>query len=76
MKNNAFEAIIGIMRDAGCSEADINRAGTLYDAGLEEEILKILRKCRCDALEELHTSQRRVDCLDHLIRSAERAGAR
>ena len=61
------------MRDAGCSDADIERVGNLYEAGLETEIVKCLRRCRCDLIDELHRSQRKVDCMDRLIRSTEKA---
>ena len=68
-----MESIIGNMRDAGCSDADIERVGNLYEAGLETEIVKCLRRCRCDLIDELHRSQRKVDCMDRLIRSTEKA---
>ncbi len=61
------------MKDVGCSGADIGRVHNLYEAGFEEEIVKCLRRCRCDLIEELHTSQRKVDRIDHLIRMAEKS---
>ena len=71
MKSLDIETIIANMGDAGCSSADIDRVSRLHEAGLEGEIIKCLRRCRCDLVEELHKSQRKVDCMDHLIRSAE-----
>ena len=41
---------------------------------MKEELEKILTnlsdagRCRCSRMEELHESQRKVDCLDFLIR--------
>ena len=61
------------MRDAGCSDADIERVCNLYEAGFEDEIVKCLRRCWCDLIDELHRSQRKVDCMDRLIRSTEKA---
>lgn len=71
MKSTDFERLIVNMGDAGCSTEDIERVSRLHEAGLDREILKCLRRCRCDLIEELHMSQRKVDCMDHIIRAAE-----
>ena len=71
MKNKDIEKILINMSDAGCSGADIVRVRSLYEAGLDDDIVRCLRRCRCDLMEELHRSQRRVDCMDQLIRAAE-----
>ena len=57
------------MTDAGCSTAVIERAEYLYQNGAEEDLIRCLRACRCDALEKLHEQQRQLDRLDGLIRS-------
>ena len=74
MKKTDIERIIVNMGDAGCSSADIERVRSLHEAGHDDEIIKCLRRCRCDLIEELHLSQRRVDCMDHLIRATESIG--
>ena len=56
------------MADAGCSDASIRRAETLYQSGRADELIRCLRSCRCDALEEIHEKQRKLDRLDKLIR--------
>jgi len=56
------------MRDAGCSEATILRAEHFYQSGSAEDLLRCLRSCRCDALEEIHEKQKQLDRLDRLIR--------
>ncbi len=71
MKSLDIEKIIVNMGDAGCSATDIERVQHLHEAGFDEEIVKCLRRCRCDLIEELHRKQSRVDCMDHLIRTAE-----
>ena len=71
MKNTDIEQIIMNMEDAGCTGADVERVRRLHEAGLDDEIVKCLRRCRCDLVEELHRSQRKVDRMDHLIRAAE-----
>ena len=74
MKNTDIEKIIVNMGDAGCSRTDIERVRNLHEAGFDDEIIKCLRRCRCDLIEELHRNQRRVDCMDHLIRATENTG--
>ena len=71
MKNTDIEKIIVNMGDAGCSNADIERVRSLHAAGLDDEIIKCQRRRRCELIEELHINQRRVDCNDHQIRTAE-----
>ena len=56
------------MEDAGCSAAAISRAERLYQVGAVEDLIRCLRSCRCDALEELHEKQKQLDRLDMLIR--------
>lgn len=56
------------MKDAGCSAAAIERAESCYQSGRAEELVRCLRACRCDALEELHEKQKQLDRLDLLIR--------
>ena len=58
------------MTDAGCSAAAIRRAERLYQAGADEDLIRCLRACRCDALEQLHEKQKQLDRLDMLIRDA------
>ena len=71
MKNTDIEKLLISMEDAGCPDADIERVRRLHEAGLDDDIVRCLRRCRCDLIEELHKSQRKVDCIDHLIRAAE-----
>ena len=73
MDKKQLESIIGNMKDVGCCDADIKRVGNLYEAGFDIEIVKCLRRCRCDLIDELHSSQRKVDSIDRLIRSAEKS---
>jgi len=58
------------MTDAGCSEPTIRRAEHFYQNGSAEDLMRCLRSCRCDALEELHEKQKQLDRLDKLIREA------
>ena len=60
------------MTDAGCSSAAIRRAECLVQAGASDELIRCLRACRCDALEELHEKQKQLDRLDGLIRRTQK----
>ncbi len=48
-------------------------AGGLYRDGKMDGLLKLLRRKRCDLIDEMHASQRKVDRLDYVIRRAEKA---
>ena len=61
------------LSDAGCSAEACARIGTLYDEGSYGEMLRQMRRERCERLEEeMHETQRRVDRMDYLIRSQEK----
>ena len=45
---------------------------SLYEAGDMDGLVKYLRKCRCDLVEEMHDSQRKVDRMDYLIRQTQK----
>lgn len=74
MNNLDIERIINNMLDAGCGEQDIDRIRSMHEAGLDSEIIGVLRKCRCDLMDELRDSQRRVDRMDRIIRMTESIG--
>ena len=66
--NEELEKILTNLSDAGCGRSELQKARLLYEAGDTAELIRYFRKCRCSRMEELHESQRRVDCLDFLIR--------
>ena len=63
-----LEKILTNLRDAGCGSGEVEKAKQLYVSGDTKALLRYLRICRCNRMEELHESQRKVDCLDFLIR--------
>ncbi len=65
--NDAFNDMIVAMHDAGCGPDEITNAELLYQTGRTRELIRHLRKCRCELMEQLHESQRKVDCIDYLI---------
>ena len=58
--------------DAGCSEVSAAFVDQLVQAGRISDALHELRVIRYNLMDELHQSQRRVDCLDYLIRQTEK----
>ena len=68
-----LEKILTNLSDAGCGSDELLKAEQLYEAGDTEALVRYFRKCRCSRMEELHESQRKVDCLDYLIRQTAKA---
>ena len=66
--NEELEKILNNLSDAGCGSEELQKAKQLYEAGDTETLIRYFRKCRCSRMDELHESQRKVDCLDYLIR--------
>ena len=58
--------------DAGCSEKSVAAVDQLVRAGRLSEALHEMKRIRCDLMDALHQSQRRVDCLFYLIRKTEK----
>ena len=71
--NAELERILTNLKDAGCRREEIENATQLYKTGNTEALIRYFRKCRCSRMEELHESQRKVDCLDYLIRQTQKA---
>ena len=57
------------LKDAGCSEADIERYFKLRAEGRELEQSRFLAAHRVKLLAQIHESQEKLDCLDYLIYS-------
>lgn len=68
-----LETILTNLSDAGCTDGELRKAEQLYEAGDTGALIRYFRKCRCSRMEELHESQRKVDCLDYLIRQSAKA---
>ena len=60
------------LTDAGCGPDAVEKAERLLAAGRTQELIRYLRLCRCDLMEDLHKSQKRVDCMDYLLRQTEK----
>jgi HD superfamily phosphohydrolase len=67
-----LENLTRALADAGCSRCAIEKAEKLLTSGRTQELIRHLRLCSCDLMEELHQSQKRVDRMDYLIRQTEK----
>ena len=67
-----LEKMTMALSDAGCRQDAIERAGRLLEAGRTDELIRHLRLCRCDLMDDMHKTQRRLDRMDYLIRQAEK----
>ena len=59
--------VIQNLKDAGCGKAAINSFMQYYRCGDMKEGFKILTLHRRKLLDEVHSRQKRIDCLDYLI---------
>ena len=75
-KHMEMKTMIDNLADAGCTKHDAEIAGELFKNGQTDELIQFLKKCRCSLMDEMHESQRKVDCMDFLIRRAERNEAK
>ena len=60
------------LTDAGCGREAVEKAERLLKAGRTEELIRHLRRCRCDLMDALHQTQKKVDRMDYLIRQTEK----
>ena len=59
------------LTDAGFSGEAVSEAVRLCEAGQKEDLVRFLRVKRCDLIEELHESQKKIDRFDYMIRQIE-----
>ena len=58
------------MEDAGMSQDAVTKEMELYQCDARDELVRLLRLQRCELVEKMHESQRRVDRMDYLIRQS------
>ena len=66
------ESVKQFLADAGCCPDKAERVLRFLETDQLQEARQALKCLRCDLVEELHRSQRRVDQIDWLIRETER----
>lgn len=70
--NEQLQNMAIALSDAGCGKDAIEKAEKLLQTGRIEDLVRHLRFCRCDLMDDLHMIQKKVDCMDYLIRQAEK----
>ncbi len=63
-----MEDFISCLTDAGCDKELISEVCRLYKRGDNEMVIRKLRHHRNILMDELHCGQKKVDCLDFLLR--------
>ncbi len=56
------------LADAGFDGDTTSEAVRLYKTGSRDELKQYLRSKRCDLIEQMHESQRKIDRFDYVIR--------
>lgn len=62
------QEIIRILKDAGCKEDFIMKFISVTDITQSKKALELLREWRNHLMNEIHSNQHKLDCLDYLIR--------
>lgn len=65
--SNYREIFIQNLKDAGCSQETINTCINLAINQDTKEIVRILSRHRQYLLDEVHSKQKEIDCLDYLL---------
>ena len=66
------EQLMQGLLDAGCDAAACTTIGSLFEVGNTREVLRRMRLQRCELVDEMHRSQRKVDRMDYLIHTQEK----
>jgi hypothetical protein len=66
------EQLMQGLLDAGCDAAACTTIGSLFEVGNTREVLRRMRLQRCELVDEMHKSQRKVDRMDYLIHAQEK----
>ena len=66
------QAVKQHLLSVGCPEASAQTVERLVRAGQLGDALHQMRIIRCNLMDDVHQIQRRVDCLDYLIRQTEK----
>ena len=66
------ENLVIALSDTGFKQEVIEMAERLWEAGRARDLIRHLRLCRCELMDILHESQKRVDRVDTLIRQTEK----
>ena len=62
------DAVIQNLKDAGCEDTFIEKFIFALEKNQSKEVFLLLRGWRNNLLDEIHSNQHKLDCLDYLIR--------
>ena len=65
--SNTQAAVVQNLKDAGCNADIIAQFMSCREAGRTQDSLRVLALHRKELLDEMHTSQSKLDRLDYLI---------
>ena len=65
-------ALTACLADAGFDGDTVREAVRLYKTGSRSDLKQYLRSIRCDLIEQMHESQKRIDRFDYVIRQIEK----
>ncbi len=57
--------------DAGCCDGVVTSILGRFESGSMDEMVRLLKKERCRAMDEYHESGRKVDRMDYMLRKIE-----
>ena len=60
------------LADAGFDGVTVSEAVRLYKTGSRDDLKQYLRSKRCDLIEQMHESQRKIDRFDYVIRQTDK----
>ena len=60
------------LADAGFDGDTVSKAVRLYKTGSKDDLKQYLRSKRCDLIEQMHESQRKIDRFDYVIRQTDK----
>ena len=61
-------ALTVCLTEAGCDRDTLGEAVRIFESGNKSDLKQFLRSKRCDLIEQMHESQKRIDRVDYLIR--------
>lgn len=61
------EDMIQNLKDAGCSNKQIQELAELYRKNKKDDIYQILTKHRKKVLDKIHKNEKQIECIDYFI---------
>lgn len=65
-------ALTACLVDAGFDGDTVSEAVRMYKTGGKDDLKQYLKSKRCDLIEQMHESQKRIDRVDYAIRQTDK----